>query len=80
MRAYYTVEVEGHSYVLTPAPSLSKAGVAFLTMGIGAAVFRNSALYGVLPGTPVKVSSEGNGTFYVKLGKRMSAYKLESAK
>lgn len=76
--AYYTLTLGGHQYVLTPAPSASKVGIAALTLGIGAAFFKDSALYGVLPGTTVRVRSEG-GKFFVRVGKRESEYKLVSA-
>lgn len=77
-RAYYTVKIADHTYVLMPAPSLERTGVALFTLGVGTLFFRDSALYGVLPGTPIKVSADG-GTFHVKVEKRESAYKLESA-
>lgn len=80
LRAYYTVKIDDHEYVLTPRPSRKKAGAFFLTLGISAAFWRNSALYGVLPGTHIRVSSVGNGIFYVKVGKRVSEYSLVGAK
>jgi hypothetical protein len=86
MVAYYTVVMGEHVFTLSPATSsgkkAAKVGTAMLTFGIGAIVWnafdKNSALYGVLPGTPIKMRSE-SGTVYVKVGKRESEYKLVSA-
>ena len=36
---------------------------------------KNSVLYGVLPGTPIKMRSE-SGTVYIKVGKRETEYKI----
>jgi hypothetical protein len=77
-KAYYTVKVGDNTFVLTPAVSAAKVGVALVTLGIGTAFMKNSVLYGTLPGTPILVRSE-NGTFYVKVGKRESDYKLAAA-
>lgn len=76
---YYTVDIGGQTFVLYPAPSLAKAGGVFLTMGIATAFYRSSVLYGQLPGTPLKIRSDGNGDFYVRVGKRESEYKLAAA-
>jgi hypothetical protein len=83
MVAYYTVVMGEHVFTLTPATSsgkkAAKVGTAMLTFGIGAIVWnafdKNSALYGVLPGTPIKMRSE-SGTVYVQVGKRESEYKI----
>jgi hypothetical protein len=67
--AFYTVVMGDHTFVLSP----SWSGFA--------AIFhpRNSALYGVLPGTPVKVKSE-DGAIYVKVDDRESEYTIVSMK
>jgi hypothetical protein len=83
MVAYYTVVMGEHVFTLTPTissgKSAAKVGTAMLTFGIGAIVWnafdKNSALYGVLPGTPIKMRSE-SGTVYIKVGKRETEYKI----
>ncbi len=77
MVAYYTVVMGAHVWVLTPAVTLARAGTVLLTAGFGAMFLKNSTLAGVLPGTPVKMRSEG-GNIYVKVGKRESEYKIIS--
>ena len=73
MVAFYTVTVGEHEYVVTPHHMpLSSSPIAM-------AFHKNSDLAGVLPGTPVKVRTEGDN-FYVKIGKRESTFKLVSAK
>ena len=74
----YTVFSEGHTYTLTPAPSAAAFGASMLTAGMSSFFRKPSVLYGVLPGTHVQIRTQGS-TFYVKIGKRESAYKLVSA-
>lgn len=77
--ANYTVIVGQQTFVLYPAPSVAKVGGIMLTMGIASAFYKNSVLYGQLPGIPIKIRSNGSGDFYVKVGKRESEYKLAAA-
>jgi len=80
MVAYYTVVVGEHTFVLSPTESgavtAAKGVTIIATMGMGAFFLnKNSVLYGVLPGSPVKMRSEG-GTVYIKVGKHESEYKI----
>jgi hypothetical protein len=76
----YVIKVGNQSYSIEPDMSPGKkgalVGAAVATAGF-AALFVHSRpdLYGVLPGTPIKVRSE-NGIFYVKCGKHESRYSL----
>ena len=81
MVAYYTVVMGEHTFVLSP----TEPGAVTATKVVGIIVFwpsvfflkKNSVLYGVLPGTPIKMRSEG-GTVYIKVGKLESEYKIIS--
>lgn len=83
--AVYTVISGVHTMTLTPHQSggktAAKVGTAFITLGIGTVVWnsleKNSALYGVLPGTAIKMRSD-EGIIYVKVGKRESTYSIVS--
>jgi hypothetical protein len=80
MMAYYTVVMGEHTFVLSPTEPggvVAAKGLAIIATGGMGAFFlkKNSVLYGVLPGTPIKMRSEG-GTVYVKVGKRESQYKM----
>lgn len=83
--AMYTVVAGDHVLTLTPHQSggktAAKAGTAFLTLGIGVIVWnsleKSSTLYGVLPGTAIKLRSD-EGIVYVKVGKRESMYSIVS--
>jgi hypothetical protein len=84
MVAFYTVVMGDHTFVLSPTESGGVAaakGVAIIATGGMGAFFlkKNSVLYGVLPGTPIKMRSEG-GTVYIKVGKRESEYKIVAMK
>lgn len=70
---FYTITVGEHEYVVTPhrAP--------FSNSPLVMAFHKNSDLSGVLPGTVIKVRTEGEN-FYVKIGKRESIFKLVSAR
>ena len=82
MAAYYTVVMGQHTFVLSPTESgtVAAAKTVAIIAFFPSAFFlkKNSVLYGVLPGTPIKMRSEG-GIFYVKVGKRESEYKIVSA-
>ena len=58
-----------HTFVLSPTMSGSIFAYAIFFRK------KNSVLYGVLPGTPIKMRSEG-GTVYIKVGKRESEYEI----
>jgi hypothetical protein len=81
MVAYYTVVMGEHTFVLSP----TEPGAVTATKLAGIIAFwpsvfflkQNSVLYGVLPGTPIKMRSE-NGTVYIKVGKLESEYKIVS--
>ena len=81
MVAFYTVVMGEHTFVLSPTENggvVAAKATAIIATGGMAAFFlsrKNSVLYGVLPGTPVKMRSEG-GTVYIKDGKRESEYKI----
>lgn len=81
MAAYYTVVMGDHTFVLTPTePGAATAVKAVAIIAFFPSAFflkKNSVLYGVLPGTPIKMRSEG-GTVYIKVGKRESLYKIVS--
>lgn len=74
----YKVSIGSHIYALEPSLSPRKRFVAIVPVA-GLALARNSVLYGVTPGTPIKISSDGNGIFHIKIGKRESRYKLVGA-
>jgi hypothetical protein len=71
--ALYTITAGEHEYVITPRH------LPFSGSPIAAAFRKNSDLYGVLPGTPLKIRTESEN-FYVKIGNRESVFKLVSAK
>jgi hypothetical protein len=72
--AYYTVVVGDHTFVLSPTWSGHIIFAAFFRQ-------KNSVLYGVLPGTPIKMRTEGGAaTGYIKVGKRESEYTIVSMK
>jgi hypothetical protein len=73
MVALYTITIGEHEFVLTPRR------LPFSGSLIAAPFRKNSDLAGLLPGTGIKIRSEGD-TFYVKVGKRESAYKIVSMK
>lgn len=80
MVAFYTVVMGNHTFVLSPTESggvaAAKGLAIFATGGMGAFFLKkNSVLYGVLPGTPIKMRSE-SGTVYIKVSKRESEYKI----
>ncbi len=81
MVAFYTVVMGEHTFVLSPTENggvVAAKATAIIATGGMAAFFlsrKNSVLYGVLPGTPVKMRSE-SGTVYIKVGKRESEYKI----
>lgn len=80
MVAFYTVVMGDHTFVLSPTEPGGEAaakGLAIIATGGMGAFFlkKNSVLYGVLPGTPIKMRSE-SGTVYVKVGKHESEYKI----
>jgi hypothetical protein len=77
--AIYAVLVGDHIYTLRPYVSPTKVLSVMASMGTAAFFYKNSALYGQLPGTAIKVRSDGNGAFYIKVGKRESRYKLVGA-
>jgi hypothetical protein len=69
----FTVVADEHVYVLTPA-LLGE----YAPTGLGRFLVRSPSLEGALPGTPVKMRSDG-GDIYIKVGNRESEYKLVSA-
>lgn len=73
--AVYAVAIGSQIFTLTPTSTLVGSSVSFVTLGLSNAFKRDSVLYGQLPGTPIRIRSEG-GVFYVKVGKRESMYKL----
>jgi hypothetical protein len=78
MVAFYTVVMGDHTFTLSPTESGGVAAGKGLIAATGIGAFflkKNSVLYGVLPGTPIKMRSEG-GTVYIKVGKRESEYKI----
>jgi hypothetical protein len=77
--AYYTVTVGQQRFVVAAASNPMKAESAALTMGISSMFYKNCVLYGQLPGTAIKIRSDGNGNLHIKVGKRESNFKLISA-
>ena len=72
--AVFTVVVGEHVYVLTPAVMGEYAPT-----GLGRFLVRSPSLEGTLPGTPVKMRSDGS-EIYIKVGRRESQYKAISAR
>ncbi len=70
----YTVVVGDHEYVVTPTDKLFSGEHLARSF-----LHKSSDLAGILPGTPIKVRTEGKD-FYVKVGKRESTFKMVSAK
>jgi hypothetical protein len=79
MAAYYTVVMGDHTFVLTPTePGAATAAKAVAIIAFFPSAFflkKNSVLYGVLPGTSIKMRSD-SGTVHIKVGKRESEYKI----
>ena len=73
-RALYTIKSGGSTYLLTPDHSTgANLGMALFPL---AGVFtRNSSLAYQLPGTQIKLRSDGKH-FFVKVGKRESMYSI----
>lgn len=66
MRTYYTIAVGEHVFVVTPDRSIKEFFHPY------------SDLYGALPGTTVKIRTDG-GKFFVRIGKRESQFAIVSA-
>ena len=77
-RRHYTLAVGQQTFVIEPEPTKGQKGVAMATLGWSAAFAKQSVLADQLPGTHVRVRSDGSG-FCVKLGKRESRYSAISA-
>jgi len=77
--AYYTVSIGDQIIVLTPAVTVPKVAPAAATRGFNRFFSKDSVLYGLLPGTPVKIRQDSPGKFYVRVGKRESLYKIAAA-
>lgn len=78
IRAYYTVVVGNHTFVLTPtSASPISAGKLFIPYGVLFMKNKNSVLYGLLPGTPIQMGTKDRSV-YVKVGKDESEYTIIS--
>lgn len=76
--AQYTIVVGQQTLVISPTRSgKSKAGAMF-SMGYSAMFWKDSCLYGELPGAHILIRSD-NGIYHVKVGKRESLFRLVAA-
>lgn len=75
-KVHYFVVVGSQTFELAPAETKKKVGWAMATFGYSSFFEKDSVLYGQLPNTPVKIRTDGQGKFWVKLGKRESLYRL----
>lgn len=81
IRAYYTVVIGTHTFVLTPTPKPPSMGKMMIPFAGPSMAFRdaaqNSVLYGLLPGTPIQMVNK-DGNVYIKVDKRESEYTIVS--
>lgn len=74
----YTILVGEQVLIVEPALSGRQKAGAALSLGWSRVFSKDSCLYGLLPGTHIKIRSEG-GIFHIKSGKRESLYSLIAA-
>jgi hypothetical protein len=77
-RYQYTVRSGNVNYVLSPAMTGGKEATTLLTFGFGAMFMKHSALANRLPGTSVKLATDGKH-FYVLVDKQESPFNLISS-
>lgn len=73
----YSISMAGHSYLLKASGFSGNFGSGHGL--ISSHLRKKTALYGLLPGTPIQIRSEGGDSFYVKAGKHESKYYLVGA-
>jgi hypothetical protein len=77
-RTLYTVKVAENTFVLTPAESGTGTAAGFATLGWSRVFAKNNVLTYQLPGTPIKIRSDGKH-YVVKIGDRESLYSIVGA-
>jgi hypothetical protein len=74
----YKVKVGDNLFVLKRAFGKGQTAGAVASMGWSLLFVKDSVLTNLLPGTPIKVRSDGTG-FYVRVGKKESRFEIVSA-
>ena len=71
----YTVRVGPQTMELVQFTSAVSIATYAATLGVSGLFRKSSVLYGQMPGTAMQIRKDGR-TYYVKIGKRESPYKL----
>ena len=74
-RTLYTVKVAENILVVTPAESGKATAAGFATLGWSRVFAKNNVLAYQLPGTPIKIRSDGKH-YFVKIGDHESIYSV----
>ena len=76
---FYTIQVEGQTFVVAPDHTGKQKAVGMATLGWSAAFAKGSVLRDQLPGAHIQVRSDPSGLF-IRVGKKESKFTIVEAR